>query len=389
MSVLLPLTTTIFAIPATLASLYFLLQCLLGRQPIAERGDASQGQSLAILMPAHNEVGVIEKTLPPLLEQLTPEDRLLVVADNCSDDTAGVARSHGVEVIERNDLAHVGKGYALAFGVAHLNASPPEALVCVDADCEVSDVRALADLAVALDRPVQGCYTLTASEGASAIEKLSVFAFFVKNCVRARALQRMGAPGSIAGTGFALPWRLHSFLQPSGSLVEDAELSAELMAKGEGVWFTESVRITSPSTKRKDAVLQQRTRWEAGRLRSMRSMVAAAMQAPRKDVPHLAAALDILVPPLALLLAVQTALLVPAFVSYQSLGAFYPFAWVILGLAAVAVGTLLCVGAAGQSYIRLHDFLAIPKYALGKMPIYFDVLRGKTSAWERSERSDG
>ena len=53
-------------------------------------------------------------------------DRLLVIADNCEDDTAIVAATAGAEVIERHDLARRGKGYALESGLRHLGSAAPE-----------------------------------------------------------------------------------------------------------------------------------------------------------------------------------------------------------------------------------------------------------------------
>ena len=72
---------------------------------------------------------------PPFCAQLEPGDRLLVVADNCTDHTAAVARAAGAEVLERRDAERRGKGYALAAGVDTLRAGPPDVVVIVDADC--------------------------------------------------------------------------------------------------------------------------------------------------------------------------------------------------------------------------------------------------------------
>src|SRR3954468_13749647 len=67
----------------------------------------------AVLVPAHDEEAGIARTLGDLLPQLGPGDRLVVVADNCADGTAAVARGAGAEVLERTDPDHRGKGYAL------------------------------------------------------------------------------------------------------------------------------------------------------------------------------------------------------------------------------------------------------------------------------------
>jgi biofilm PGA synthesis N-glycosyltransferase PgaC len=53
---------------------------------------------LTALVPAHNEALTIAATLESLWGQSRPPDRIVVIADNCTDDTAEVARQHGAEV---------------------------------------------------------------------------------------------------------------------------------------------------------------------------------------------------------------------------------------------------------------------------------------------------
>ncbi len=54
--------------------------------------------------------------LKKLTKALKKQDRLVVVADNCSDATAEIARAMGATVIERHDETNKGKGYALDYG---------------------------------------------------------------------------------------------------------------------------------------------------------------------------------------------------------------------------------------------------------------------------------
>jgi len=95
--------------------------------------------SLAVIVPAHNESTHLIPTLQSIRSQMGPKDRLLVVADNCTDDTAEVARAFGAETIERWNDNLRGKGYALAFGVDHLRSDPPDVVAIVDADCLLSE----------------------------------------------------------------------------------------------------------------------------------------------------------------------------------------------------------------------------------------------------------
>jgi len=86
---------------------------------------------LAVLIPAHDEEGGIEATVRALRSELAPGDRILVVADNCSDRTAAVAAAAGAEVVERRDAERRGKGHALNRAVA---AADCDVLVLSDAN---------------------------------------------------------------------------------------------------------------------------------------------------------------------------------------------------------------------------------------------------------------
>ena len=97
----------------------------------------SEHPKLAVLVPAHNEGSCIRATLETVIPQLQVADRVVVVADNCSDDTATIARAAGATVIERQDPERMGKGYALDFGLQFIETDPPDVLVLVDADCRV------------------------------------------------------------------------------------------------------------------------------------------------------------------------------------------------------------------------------------------------------------
>jgi glycosyltransferase involved in cell wall biosynthesis len=69
--------------------------------------------------------------------ELLSSDRLAVVADNCSDDTAADRSQSGAEVFLRNDATARGKSYALDFGIKRLAVEPPDVVIVVDADCSV------------------------------------------------------------------------------------------------------------------------------------------------------------------------------------------------------------------------------------------------------------
>ena len=133
---------------------------------------------LGVVIPAHDEASGIGDTLRFLIPQLQDGDRLLVVADNCTDDTAAVATAAGAEVIVRNEQSRRGKGYALDFGIRHLEGDPPAVVLIVDADCrvEAGSIDRLARVCARPGRPVQALYMLLAPPGARMGMRVAEFA---------------------------------------------------------------------------------------------------------------------------------------------------------------------------------------------------------------------
>src|SRR5215469_5483732 len=119
-------------IPVTVLVIEVALAVTLSRKPLAP---ASGRPAVAVVIPAHDEGAIIADTLRAIRPQIRSADRLIVVADNCLDDTAALAVAEGADVLTRNDPLHRGKGYALDFAIGHLVTDPPEVVLFIDADC--------------------------------------------------------------------------------------------------------------------------------------------------------------------------------------------------------------------------------------------------------------
>jgi glycosyltransferase involved in cell wall biosynthesis len=187
------------------------------------------------LVPAHNEEASLGRTLPGLLAQLGGADRLVVIADNCEDRTAEVARRCGAAVVERRDPVRCGKGFALHFGVRILNADPPEVVVFVDADCkaEAGAIDHLVREAGAGQCPAQAAYVMSPPPHPALGDRVSRFAFLYKNVVRPSGLASFGLPCLLTGTGMAMPWAVvRDAPLASGNIVEDMQLGLDLAVAG-------------------------------------------------------------------------------------------------------------------------------------------------------------
>src|SRR5262249_17200745 len=181
-------------------------------------------ESIAVLVPAHNEGIGIAATLGDIKAQLRERDWMLVVADNCNDDTAIAAVRAGAETVERHDPSRIGKGYCLAFGLAHLSKNPPDIVVMIDADCRLAEgtISRLAVACSATRRPVQALDLMIAPDDSPINYQVAEFAWRVKNWVRPLGLKALGLPCQLVGTGMAFPWKLiRSADLASGQIVED------------------------------------------------------------------------------------------------------------------------------------------------------------------------
>ncbi len=346
---------------------------------------------LAVLIPAHDEAEVVGATLRTLLPTLPRGGGVLVVADNCSDTTAAIARQCGAEAIERHDGTRRGKGFALDFGIRHLATDPPDCVVFLDADCRVAadTVRLLAAAAVATGRPVQGLNLCDADPQAGPQQMVSGLAFRFKNLIRALGLSRLAGLNHLSGTGMALPWQLASQLKlADGNVVEDMQLGIDLAVAGKPAMFLPSARVDSPLPKQRAAARTQRTRWEHGHLKTLLSqaprLFREAITQRRLDLAWLA--LDLAIPPLALLVMGLVIFSAIAAVPWLDDGSALPL--LISCSATTALGAAVIAGWASfcRQQVPLVALLAAPLYIAAKLPIYLAFLVKRQQQWVRTER---
>ena len=233
-----------------------------GPPPLVGGGLGGRRPTCAVLIPAHDEEAELPATLAAIWPQLEAGDRILVIADNCTDGTAAIAKTAGAEVFERRDADRRGKGYALAAGVDALRAGPPDVVVVVDADCRCAAgaIDRLIRTAAALGRPVQATYILKPPPDAAATARLSAWAVRVKNLVRPRGLRRLGLPCLLTGSGMAFPWRLlRDAPLASGNIVEDMRLGIDLAIAGHPTVFEPAAEFVSVLPAGGGAARSQRT----------------------------------------------------------------------------------------------------------------------------------
>jgi cellulose synthase/poly-beta-1,6-N-acetylglucosamine synthase-like glycosyltransferase len=387
------LLTGVVSIPVAVYCAEILLAVAFKRQNNSAPPYNHAPQHVAVLVPAHNESVGLLPTLADVRRQLRASDRLLVVADNCTDDTARAASRAGAEVIERNDPGRRGKGYALDFGIRHLSSIPPDILVIIDADCrlEASAIDRLARQCAASQRPVQALYLMSAPTESQTKHQVAEFAWRVKNWLRPLGLATLGLPCQLMGTGMALPWKVIRFSDlANGSIVEDLKLGLDLAYAGYPPLFCPSAVVTSQFASSTEGAAAQRSRWEQGFLHTISAEIPRLIRRAvvRRDWPLFALTLDLAVPPLSLLtLLVISVTFVTLLATLFFRLAYLPAVISATVLLALFIATLLAWLKCGREVLPGWTLLSIPYYMVGKLALYGQILLGKNvSTWVRTDR---
>lgn len=375
----------LLALALAAPSLVLAVECVVGALSSARcRLPVRPGVRTAVLVPAHDEEAVLGATLRALRPELGPRDRLVVVADNCTDRTAEVAEAEGAEVVERHDPERRGKGWALAFGVRALAADPPDVVVVVDADCRVSPgaVARLAGHAAATRRPVQADYVHAPSD-ATARSAVSGFAFLLKNRVRPRGLAALGLPSQLTGSGEAFPWALVAGADAGalgeGALAEDYRAGLELGLRGAPPLPCVCTRCTSALPDRAPAAATQRRRWEHGHLAVLLQHAPRLLRAgvARGRTDMVAQALDLLVPPVTFLALLQALALALGVVAAAAGLSSWPLALALSSSYLAGLGVSAAWWRFGRDVLPPRRLVAVPAYVAWKVPMYAAYLLGR------------
>ncbi|MBL6749327.1 MAG: glycosyltransferase [Nevskia sp.] len=307
----------VLGVPAVASSLYLLAAVLLSGAPRVPPRSARRLR-FDVIVPAHNEAAVIQRTVRSLQQLDWPRSRyrIVVVADNCTDATSELARHAGAVVVERRDAARRGKGYALEHGFAYSALSHwADALVVIDADTEVSP-NLLEAYAARIER---GATAVQAHYGvlnplASWRTRLITIAKASFHIVRSRARERLGLSCGIRGNGWCVTRELLDQVPFAAfSITEDVEYGITLGLAGHRVHYADEAHADGEMVSVSAVASKQRQRWEYGRLQLVRSRTLPLLRAAvaRPSAVCLDLALDLLVPPLSYV-ALNVALLAAA-----------------------------------------------------------------------------
>ncbi len=393
--------TILIAIPgvvmlAITGYLVVLAVAALRYRPPAEAADPPGAAPVMVVIPAHNEELLIGRCVATLRNQTYPPDRygILVVADNCTDQTARVAAGAGASVLERADTSRRGKGWALKFGIDTLLArpDPPRAIIIVDADGEC-DPRLLETLIGVMNA---GAPVVQADDelesGGSSRATLRAAAFTLVNRVRPQGRAVLGLPCSLCGTGMLFSREvLEAFPWDAFTAAEDMEHALQLREGGVGVVYTSRTRVVHSAPPTPAAADMQQERWVGGKFALIRSQGPRLLhQAMRQRRPALVdAVIELAVPPLALAAAsIVAGLAVAALGVATGLTSLAPL--VIWGAAACLLCCFVVVGfiAGHLPGAAWRALLAAPMLVVSRVLRLHRVVGYDAASWVRTPRPD-
>lgn len=346
-----------------------------------------------VVIPAHDEASGIAATVASVAAAEYPADRrrILVVADNCRDDTAARAAAAGAIVLVRDDPARRGKGWALAHAFARVEADGvADAVVVIDADTSVSRNLLLAFAG----RIVAGAHVLQADYGvrnphASWRTRLLVIALTLFHVLRSLSRERLSLSAGLRGNGMGFTREvLRAVPHHAVSLVEDVEYGIALGRAGYRVGFVPEAHVLGDMVPGERDARAQRRRWEDGRAAIARCFGPLLLRDAvlRRDRVLLDLAVDLLVPPLS---TIVLAIALGSSLATTLVAGFSHPSWILLPWATSAACVVFYVARgwalSGTGLAGLAALACAPAFVAWKVLLRIRERRART--WVRTARA--
>ena len=229
----------------------------------------------AVLIAARNEENVIGQLLDSIHAQKNyPMDHvdIYVGADNCTDDTARVARERGAIVFERHDTVHVGKGYVLnemLKRIKHPGRKHYDAYLVLDAD-NILDPNFISEIEKVYSSgyEIVTCYRNSKNYGDNWISAGYALWFLREAQYLNNARMRLGSSCAVSGTGFLFS---DGVLEACGGwnfflLTEDIQFTIDRVTSGEIIGYCPRAVFFDEQPTSFAQSWRQRMRWSRGYL---------------------------------------------------------------------------------------------------------------------------
>lgn len=253
--------------------IYYAVVVLIDQRKTKEMTRPHQLHRYAVIIAARNESAVIAQLIRSVKLQNYPSELVdtYVVADNCTDDTAEVARQAGACVYERFNLQQVGKGYALnfIFNLLHKEKADKqyEAYIIFDAD-NLLDQNYISEMNKTFD---QGYEVITSYRNSKNYDSNWISAGYALWFLREakylnHARMLLGTNCAISGTGFLVA--AHVIEEQGGwihhLLTEDIEFSIDSAIRGRRIGYCADAVLYDEQPCTFSQSWTQRLRWSKG-----------------------------------------------------------------------------------------------------------------------------
>lgn len=236
---------------------------------------AKNKHKYGIVIAARNEKYVIGNLLDSINKQDYPKHLLttFVVADNCTDNTAEIARSKGAICYERHDLDHRTKGYALEFLFKNIDKDYGidsfEGFFVFDAD-NLLKANYVSKMNDAFDSGVKIITSYRNTKNFSENWIASTYALHWIRSIRTnhRARSVLHLATNIQGTGFLFSNEIVKNGWHYVSLTEDRALTADAVAQGYEITYQDEAEFFDEQPVNLKVALRQRLRWSKGHLQA-------------------------------------------------------------------------------------------------------------------------
>lgn len=249
---------------------YLLVSCVRKPKKYPETG---REKRYAAIIAARNEERVLRTLIESIRAQTYPSHLIdvFVVADNCTDGTAAVARDAGATVFERNDTRRVGKGYALEFlfdkiketkGLRHY-----DAYLVFDADNVLRpNFFAEMDKAYCAGNRIVTSYRNSKNYGSNWISAGYALWYLHESRHLNNARSLLGTSAAISGTGFLVD---SGIIERNGGwrhfmLTEDIEFTVDEVLQGERIGYCHAAELFDEQPEGFAQSWRQRLRWAKG-----------------------------------------------------------------------------------------------------------------------------
>ncbi|SHE89274.1 glycosyltransferase family 2 protein [Clostridium fallax] len=267
---ILQLITVVYTNVVFIISMYYLIISFFGIIRIKSKKEVKPKKSFALIVAAHNEEAVIGDAVDSLKQLKYPKELydIFVIADNCTDSTAKIAREHGAKVFERNVEDKRGKGYALEwmFDKIFKMKKKYDAIGVFDADNLVSG-NFLTEMNRTLlkgYKVVQG-YLDSKNPNDTWITGAYSISFWSSNRMLQLSRNNLGLSNQLGGTGFCIDTGVLKKLGWGATcLTEDLEFTCKLVLNGEKVGWAHDAKIYDEKPLTLAQSWSQRKRWMQG-----------------------------------------------------------------------------------------------------------------------------